>query len=1123
MQTYRTTRSVISGYTFVNFWFVLAVLVLPAAYAQGFTSGQQPQVLVILDTSQGMAGNLQGAIMSGSGTVAANANSASPVCYIENGYNPRSSLGPSNGSSCPTTGGPYAPYTVSVNGMLTDNSESMINVAEQGLVAAFTNPQYSNVFQMGLMDYATNGTPTAYSTWVYYMSNNNSGSISGAFSYGTSATVGTTADPLVVANPCYNAAAGVGCNGVQNVVGSGLEANPYLYIADTSDDPIINDVLYMPSSNGYPPNFVTDNGPNPSDPYTAYNLTEYEDQVLGRQRCLPPNGNGGLLCEAYNGGSVGGFSTSPTDAGYIPYSGEVWYAQRGYAYDGNPVTSGNQGQMIVAVAPLSTSLSPLQAALAPEEFPLNGQANGAEIVAGSEYAPMAGALNDALTYFTSTNGLEGFAAPTPVCAPKFVILITDGQPTMGTGGHIYPPLGSASANGYGEVLSSTGATNNDNAVTEAISAVTALYNNTAGSGPIETFVLGVGPGVNCPPTATNCSTEASEGYTVLQKLATAGGTNTVYSAESQNQFQQAFDAILNHIEGQLLTSNGGSSSQVSAGSYEYALQSTSQLGEGNLAAFAIQTNGQVASTESWDVNAQMSTSVRANDLYSNAAPTVTGVPGALTLITAMDSTAFGSLTGTGLTVQDIENYTITPSYNNDIYLGGRGPNWYVGITDTTPPLVLGPPNDANLLSNSTYVSYAQAQSARAPIVIFADNDGFLYAVNAQTGALQWGWMPRPLVQDLQNYQTFWQNTNMAGGFRQVDAQDGNGVWWTYLVGAAEQGAIEYALQLSDTAGSSDMLNAEAWEQDNTNQMAPNTTVPVIYRTVPSSGTAYVVDVLNTSSGATASTLVITDVGTGVATTIALPFIANSQAYIDTDGNIYIGDNAGNVWEGSLISARGGLATSITWTPLNNSTTNPDATNFGSVTTSSGGSGAITYVGGATYNGTEYLRIQSAHRLTVLIDGTTGWAPLWSSFEGGSETFTNGAYVSSGSVPALPANSLVTDPALIVNGSVVLPVSVTTSGTNSCSAPGADYYLYSLDNGAFPYGAFTDGSGNAVTAPVQVGTGNAFTPSVAIFNGQVRLQGAAQQNMAGKAGLGEAGFTNGPPPGGPSGWREIFLP
>ncbi len=1142
-----------------------ALLAMSLGHATTLTAGQEPQILIIIDNSQGMAGDLQGAIMTGSGTVAANAGPLtppstpplawpSPVCYpLTGGYSPRMQTQLAyNGSTCPAG---YAPYTVSNGGAEQDNSESMINIAEQSLWDEFNNASNANTFQVGLMDYATAGTPTVYPTWVYYMSNNdtlntnNQITAYGAFQFGTAAVSPSTTNPVAAYNPCYQSTSAA-CHAIARVMGAAVTADPYLYMNATSDDPEINDVLY--AFNGLPDNILTYGGPSPYPP--SYTLTQYEDQIV----------NNAPLYETYQRSTGGVRATSPTSAGYAPYSGQVWYARRGSAYDGMPVTSENpisppsgvtgtwgQGDLLVPVAPFAQSLAAINSNLAAEEFPA-----GSGIVAGSEYAPMAGALQSALSYFTGPDG------PTPTCAHKYVILITDGQPTMGLQGHVYPPLGSAAATTYGETAQ------NDQAVNEAITAVTNLAKNTAnGTGPIKTYVLGVGPNINCPPSDTTCPAEAAAGYTVLQELAQAGGTQQAYSAQSPTQFQQAFGAILNNIEGQVLTSNAGSSSNLTTNALEYAASSTPALGEGNLTAYAVQPNGNVASTASWDVESltALNPQVRQTNLYSTGPATATN-PYPITNFMSMDAAAFGTLP-TGLTVSDIENYTVNPNYQGGTYLGGRGASWYIGITSPLQPVVVGPPSDGNLLSYTSYDSFAQQENTREPLALFGDNDGFLYAVDATTGALVWGWMPRPLVASLQNYSTFWQNGNMSEGVRAVDAEDANGAWWTYLVGIGGGGSIQYALQLN-TGGSNGSAQAQlaqqAWEVDNPNATEPNPGVPVIIRELPAQATgnpvAYLATVLSVTSGSTASSVLdLTDVGTGVLTSYTLPFAATTQPYLDLNGNIFIGDSASNVWEAPIFTANGSFSSfsrTATWTPLNSSAADPASANFGTTTTSTGGASALVTISGAYYNGIEYLSLQTATRLTMLQDGAQGWQPLWTTAANTGDAWnaTTGSYQANSAVASLPANAVITDSPLITNAAVVLPVTVPPSDADTdtnnpdsptnaeaCATPSAWLYFYSLPTGVFPAYTFQDMQGNFLTGPVEVGSGTAFTPALAMFDGQLRLQTAASLGPApasgGGGGGGGGGGTggNGPPPlgqalagagpaaEGPAGWREVFLP
>ena len=1152
--------------------------------AQILTAGQEPQILIILDNSQGMAGDLQGAIMSGSGTVAANAGPLaptavpplawpSPVCYsVASGYSPRASGNASNGDTCPSGS---APYTVKVGGVLQDNSESMINIAEQSLLSEFNNPSNSNAFQVGLMDYATAKAPSLYDTWVYYMSNNNtlnsSGAVTryGAFGYGNTLTSPLAADPVAAYNPCDGVASSA-CTSIEKVMGAALASSEYLYINATSDDPQINDVLY--AAPGHAANILTYDGPKPYPP--NYTLTQYEDQIVNRAP----------LWEKYLRSTGGVFETAPTSAGYAPYSGEVWYGERGEAYDAPPVTNEDiaatttpyagytgvtqmgQGNLLISVGSFSSVLSQFNTDLMPEQFPA-----GTSIVADSEYAPMAGALQSALEYFTGASG------PQPACAPKYVILITDGQPTMGLQGHVYPPLGSAAASTYKESQS------NDNAVNEAITAVKNLYNNSAGGvGSIHTYVLGIGPNINCPPSAnSSCSAEAQAGYSVLEQLATAGQGGTAsqpvlpYSAQSPAQFQQAFAAILNSIESQVFAANGGSNVSLGVNSLQYTVTSTPSLGEGDLVAFPVQANGNVSTTPSWDIEGQLgntattsqNSTLRSTDLYSTGAPVAPATIGPIAALTSLNNAANSSAFGTlpsGLTVGDIINYTIDPSYNSGAYLGGRASSWYWGMTASMPPVYVGPPSNGGLLSDPSYEAYAQNEQGREPIVLFGDNDGFVYAADANTGALVWGWIPRIMLQYLQDYSTFWQNSNMGGGVRAVDAQDANGNWWTYIVGVAGQGMVQYGLQLTDappntasTTTTAATLNSEAWEVDTANATEPNPgTTPVVFRPTPSSGTAYLATVLTVTSGTTVtSSLVVTDVGTGASTSYTLPFMASTQPYIDFNGNMFVGDGSSNVWEAPAFTTNGALsnfASSGTWTALNDTSSNSAvAANFGTSATSSGGASSLTAIGGAIYNGIEYLRLQSATRLTLLENGSSGWQPLWTTMVSASPSAggdlwdaTTGTYVPDPAIAALPTGSAITSSALIVNGAVMLPVTVppASTSTNACAAPTAYLYLYQLGAGAFPDNTYQNAQGNFITGPILVGDGTAYTPSLAIFDGQMRIQVASSMgappslpgtgagtgtgtgtgpNGGGPPALPAADKTAGPPVEGPAGWRQLL--
>jgi type IV pilus assembly protein PilY1 len=465
-----------------------------------------PQVLIILDNSQSMDGDLSGAIMTGSGTATGSngfvdQSSSSPIDYnVPTGFTP------------PLQPTPPVPYTVCNGGVCTDNSASRLNVAKAAILDAYN--KYSNDVQFGLMDYGVQGSPSLYTTWVYYMSG------SGGFTFGASST--PPSGLMTVPNPCYQSSTN-SCNDIVSLLGAAAESDQYLYIQDTSDEPDINDVLYAGSE---PSNFVSYGGPNPSNPYPPnYTLSDY---------------NNGSILETYQHVTDGNVTqTGPTNAGFVPYSKQVWYSERGFGYYNNV---NNNGDLVIPIAASnSTQQSDFTTALAPE----TNNSGSSEIKADAVNAPMAGTLASALSYLT------GSSLPTPSCpGKKYVIFVTDGLPTYdqippspnpnNQDGSNWPPIGSTAAAGYGVTASfnpdgSLASTStNDNALQETINEITDLKNK-----GIDTYVIGLGAGVD--PSAN------PQAAAVLKAMAIAGGTNNYFPATTPQDAANDLGIIVQEI------------------------------------------------------------------------------------------------------------------------------------------------------------------------------------------------------------------------------------------------------------------------------------------------------------------------------------------------------------------------------------------------------------------------------------------------------------------------------------------------------------------------------------------------------------------------------------------------
>lgn len=1159
---------------------------IPLAHANtnvlNVPSIDQAQVLIILDNSQGMAGvikgpdGLSGAIMSGSGTVAEDVSSSSPVSYqASSGFTPPAAgtAGSTVNYSVPCSSSSLSKLgqqactgfgAGSHSSAYVDNSESMFNVSENAIRTILAQKNYADNIQFGLETYGVintiNNPLSLYNTWVYYMS------ASSGFSFGTSSSPPATSGLQAVLNPCFNSSSN-SCqiinnyysnyNYMKNLSNQELFNDKYLYVENSSDDPIINDVLYSTAGQSGSTNATASgpvayyntinnsyygtpsNGQMPSTFYSYYcyyygycnntypapTLSNYEQQ------------NVGVNFSNYTNSIAAGMT--PTSAGYFPLSQQLWESQRGYGF--NASTQADSGNLVVGItASNASNTSSIQNAIVPEVLSSNLSYGTKPVTASAGHAPVAGAFKTALDYFQGTTIQKHTLNTT--CGGKYVIFITDGQPTKGTGGHVYPPLGSASATTFSvtSVTSSniTSSSTNNAAVTEAISAIQALKNSTKIKnldGSItgaKTYVIGVGSAVNPDISGTTAHQEAvaQQGQYVLQAMANAGGTNMVYTATSSSQLQSALNIIVANILGKSVVSSYATPPIVTVSSLEFLIKNINPTtGQGDLYAYPVLSNGSVSSTASWTANANMTAAARSTNLYTTPlGGTING--GAAQTFPAVASTnsAAFAISNTSLTANDIAQYTIDPSYNNGTYLGGRDNGWFVGLPSSAPAEVLTPPNNANLLNNSGYLSFASDHVTRQNAVLFSDNDGFLYALgysNTGSPTLLWGWMPGALLPSLQNYSAFWKGSNM-GNFQSIDASPNNGTnWHTYIVGVADGGSIYYDLQLKGT--SAPTLESVVAQYSYPGSSQPQPSAPVFYQVntpgASNFGETWALSAVNNSAG---SNLGILNVTTGQAVLDALSFTNTATPYIDSNGNLFLGDSSGNVYEMSAANLTGILSKTSNYSiPSNDFTNIGNYAPWASTTLRSN----VQFIGGTYYQGKNYLRVQGPSGITLFSQMNGTWSPVWTSYAGGAGTWSGSTYstvtgTGTNNVSALPAGSTITDQALINNGNVIVPVTTPAASSDTCGESTAAYYIFGLGNGIFPSGTYTSSTlGTTISQGFIIGQGQAYTPSVTVFNGRLLLQGAASKNTTG----GTSGFASaigaGLPLGGPTAWRLVLQP
>ncbi len=791
-----------------------------------------PEVLFAITNSQSMDGDLGGAIMTGSGTVSALTGSSSPVNYeVPNGFTPPCT-GPTSTGTAPYTaqGSGGSSATCGRRGTLYDNSASRLNVLKAALTDVVQN--YAADFDMGLMDYDTQNAEL-YTTWVYDMSPPS------GFQFASSP--GPTGDWK--ANPCYQSPLN-SCQQIQQAFQqmgvSGSYSDPWMEVAATSDNPSVNDVFY---SSGMPSVMLDYGGPSPPNPYPPYySLSAYNsgNVTIYYQQYAPYN--------AVN-------ATGPTNAGYVPHSNQVMYAERGFGY----YTSDNpdRGNLLLPITSYTSAtgcpghetqlqcyIQSFQPYLAPE----TNNAASPEIKALAVQSPVAGLLSGAYQYYTT--GYDGYNPPVSNtnCTPqKYVILLTDGLPTQGmVNGYNWPPLGSRAATGYGVyatfnlvgggTVSTTSPTfdqdvingetttlvssgTNDNAVLEAVQELQTLEKK-----GIKTYVVGMGAGVD---PALNPAAAAT-----LKAMAIAGGTADYFPGTTPQAVTNDLAAIFAKIQINNVTTTSAAvnSTSLNTGTVVYQAKFDSSAlpyGDwtGDLNVYPVSTQGQVSTQNSlWSAASILDSTLAGTGWQTRSVATWNpavnnGAGGGVPF-------AWNDLTPTQQS--DLETYWSTLSSQqqsqfsgNIINYGGAVLNYLLGDTqDAEPsgpfrdrsallgdivysnPLYVGAPQGT--YTNPSYLTFEQDEANRTPVVYVGANDGMLHAFDAAPtggGRELFAFVPNGVFTNLANLTLPTYNEShlfyVDGSPSAADVRFSDGSWHTILAGGLNAGGESiYALDVT---------------------------------------------------------------------------------------------------------------------------------------------------------------------------------------------------------------------------------------------------------------------------------------------------------------------------------------
>lgn len=798
------------------------------------------------------------------------------------------------------------PYTSSAGSTQIDNSPSRLNVAKAGIQSILNT--YLATTDFALITYS--GSPTLYNTWAYYMSP------TGGFAFTNSASATSSTDTVL--NPCYNYSSNPSstvkssCSSIASALGySAMATSQYMKVAATSDDAMINDVLYMGSASQ--PIFDTYGTVNPANPYTYYSLSSY---------------NSGSISVSYSASApnIGSFSTSPTNAGYVPYSPQVMYVRRGWAYGG--ASSATTASTKVAMTNLGSSPSSAVLTSTYNTFntylqPETNSTSTSEIKATSGQSPIYALLNTAASAFisTSTNG----------CTPlKYVVLITDGLPTQDKSGKNWPPLGSSAAAGYGvtATFNADGSlkTTNDQALTDAITQIKTL----ASSG-IKTYVIGLGAGVS---PAQNPSAAAT-----LTAMAVAGGTGSYFPAVNASAFSSALSTILVQIQkgsyDQTAVAVNTTSLVANSATYLASYNTSSTPNgdwTGNLTAYSLVSNGLLNLTNTWQWQAQTqidsaakNTGWKTNRLIATwDATNAKGVPfewpvsGAVGINTTQQSQLQPSDTKGNLRLNYLRGDQSQEIQNSG---GFRNRSHLLGDIVDSSPVYVGAAN--GLYSDSSYSNFISTTlSSRTPMLYIGSNDGMLHGINASNGNEAFAFIPNGVFANLYNLTSSAYNSShlffVNGSPQAGDVLFADNTWHTVLVGGENAGGKTlYALDITSPQNlTTETLLAKAvlWEFTDTD-MGYSFSKPTITKVNATAssfavffGNGYnstnnkaILYAVNPQTGAQLAKIDLCATVT-TACSSALPEGLSSVVAVNSTGNlggasdlIYAGDLQGNLW------------------------------------------------------------------------------------------------------------------------------------------------------------------------------------------------------------------------------------
>lgn len=526
---------------------------------------------------------------------------------------------------------------------------------------------------------------------------------------------------------------------------------------------------------------------------------------------------------------------------------------------------------------------------------------------------------------------------------------------------------------------------------------------------------------------------------------------------------------------------------------------------GHVQAFAYKANGSTESTPTWDSSVKMDLIAQAMSgmgrmtyLYSNKAdgtPVLMSVLGSIG--TAFDGSAFGcdmgdvscKCTAMAATMRSIAGPTL-------------GTTSAMRSMDTMCAMMSG---DLNLkfpsLASEWETIHGLPNGSKPLIykdkVLFTTSDGYLYAVDRQTGVMDWGWIPRPLLAGLMDYKNFLLSDPMQGQIIGIannglledpNSADKSGI----ILGTAKGGALHYALKLDNNGDLDKVLWMDARKASDVGDMGTATLYSDLSGTSPNAAeqvifadrTLYIVNnrivTRRYADGDDAHTVTPPP---GVTLT-STPLVA-LQDRKTVKNVLYVGASNGNIYTANLDNSP------ITLKSLDVAT----GVSFGEES-------PIKYLTYTRMGDYEYLTAQSDTRLTVFKrqisdaapPATNQWMLAWTTDDSGSRD------ASADHVQTIPTNAIFSARVSVAGGVVSAPVSVYNKTT--CLTDGYSYF-FNLEDGKFPMSKVKYLGTTLITQNKLLGSGMATESTIQAFKGMLSFQSQSEQNVGTTSGTGTA--------------------